>query len=308
MTDIGITGVDNVTEVGRSAAFTTYQARDASSGQAVLISIVNAAGRPPSVIDRFFREQDVVAELASHPNLVSVFGHSTTSTGEPYIVTEVASGQTITQRGTTPPPMTGPEVLKLGIRAAGALESVHRGGVVHGDLRGRSLLLDASGEPNVKDVGLVVLTGAGVTASGDPYDLGHVAPELLDGQPPTPATDQFALATTLYRLLAGETPFVRPGETSIIPVIKRIATDPPPDLAAKGVPGPVAEVVTKALSKNPADRYPTMQAFARALQQAEVALGIPVTDLTVMTPDTQLPTAWSIAPAAAAAATAAAPA
>src|SRR4051794_10780448 len=289
MTDIGIAGVTDVTEVGRSAAFTTYQARDGSSGQVVLINIVNAAGRPPSVIEHFFREQDVVAELASHPNIVSVFGRSTTASGEPYIVTELTSGQTVTERATNPPPITGPEVLKLGIRAAGALESVHRGGVVHGDLRGRTIVIDAGGEPVIKDVGLVVLTGADVTASGDPYDLGHVAPELLDGQPPTPATDQFALATTLYRLLAGETPFVRPGETSIIPVIKRIATDPPPDLVAKGVPGPVAEVVTKALSKNPADRYPNMQAFARALQQAEVALGIPVTDLTVMTPDTQLP-------------------
>ncbi len=89
---------------------------------------------------------------------------------------------------------------------------------------------------------------------------------------------------------------MRPGETSVVPVIKRISTDPPADLVAKGVPGPVAEVVNKALSKNPADRYPNMQAFARALQQAEVALGLPVTDLTVMTPTTQLPTAWGAAP------------
>src|SRR5437867_2574062 len=143
MADIGIAGVTEVTEVGRTAAFTTYQARDTTSGQVVLINIVNAAGRPPSVLEHFFREQAVIAELAAHPNLVSVYGHSTTAAGEPYIVTEVASGQTITQRGTTAPPMTGPEVLKLGIRAAGALESVHRGGVVHGDLRGRSILLDA---------------------------------------------------------------------------------------------------------------------------------------------------------------------
>jgi len=192
--------------------------------------------------------------------------------------------------------MTGPEVLRIGVRTAGALESVHRGGVVHGDLRASSVLLSDSGDPLVVDAALVTLTGANIAATGDPRDLEHASPEQLDGQYLTPASDQYSLATILYHLLAGEAAFVRPGETSVVPVIKRIATDAPADLTAKGVPAAAAEVVNKALSKNPADRYSNMQAFARALQQAEVALGLPVTDLTVMTPATTLPTVWSSAP------------
>ena len=68
--------------------------------------------------------------------------------------------------------------------------------------------------------------------------LEHASPEQLDGQYLTPASDQYSLAATLYHLLAGEAAFVRAGETSVVPVIKRIATDPPADLTAKGVPGP----------------------------------------------------------------------
>src|SRR5437867_621209 len=170
--------------------------------------------------------------MATHPILVSVYGHSATAAGEPYVVTEVTTEATVADRAGNPPPMTGPEVLRLGIRAAGALESVHRGGVVHGDLRSSSIVLQPNGEPSIADVGLVTLTGANVAASTDPRDLEYGSPELLDGQYATPATDQYSLGAVLYQLLAGAPAFVRPGETSVVPVIKRIATELPADLKA----------------------------------------------------------------------------
>ena len=297
--DLGIPGIADVVEVGRTGAYTTYRVTDTGSGRQVLIKVVHAAGRPPSVVARFAAEQDVLVELASHPNLISVYGHSTTSGGEEFVVTEVTSGTTAADRFLATPPMTGPEVLRLGVRVAGALESVHRGGVVHGDLRAGNIVLADNGEPGVADVGLVTLTGTSIAATGDPADLEHASPEQLDGQYLTPATDQYSLAATLYRLLAGEAAFLRAGDTSVVPVIKRIATEPPPALTSKGVPPAAADVVHKALSKAPAERYPSMQAFGRALQQAEVALGLPITDLTVMTPDTRLPTVWEAASAVA---------
>jgi len=300
--DLGIPGIADIVEVGRTAVYTTYRVQDTGSGQHVLIKVVHAADPPRSAVDRFSREQDVLVELASHPNLISVFGHGTTAGGEAFVVTDLMRGITAEDRSGTTPPMTGPEVLRFGIRAAGALESMHRGGVLHGDLRAASIVLGDGGEPGVAHAGFVTLTGSGLAAVGDPRDLEHASPEQLDGQSLTPASDQYSLATTLYRLLAGEPAFVRASDTSVVPVIKRIATEPASDLKAKGVPPAVADVVHKALGKNAADRYPTMQAFARALQQAEVALGLPVTDLTVMTPATQLPTAWpapAVAPASA---------
>ncbi|MEY2404288.1 MAG: hypothetical protein QOD38_1839 [Acidimicrobiaceae bacterium] len=292
--DLGIPGITEVTELERATAYTTYRVRDAGSGQYVLVKIMHAGSRPPSVVARFNSEQDVLVELASHPNLVSVFGHGVTAGGEQFDVTEIPGPTTAADRFATTPPMTGPEVLRLGVRTAGALESAHRGGVLHGDLRAANIVLGENGEPGVADVGLATLIGSSVATADEPSDLEHASPEQLEGQYLTPASDQYSLAATLYRLLAGEAAFVRPTDTSVVPVIKRIATEAPPDLKPKGVPAAVADVVHKALSKNPGDRYASMQAFGRALQQAEVALGLPMTDLTVMTPATQLPTVWEV--------------
>jgi hypothetical protein len=100
----------------------------------------------------------------------------------------------------------------------------------------------------------------------------------------------------LHHLFAGEAAFVRRGDTSVGAVVTRIATEPAPDLVAKGVPGPVAEVMAKAMHKNPAERYASVQDFARAMQQAEVALGLSVSDLAVMTPPNALATRWNSGP------------
>jgi hypothetical protein len=178
--------------------------------------------------------------------------------------------------------MTGPDVIALGVRLAGALESAHRAGVVHGDLRPDDMMLTDDGEPLLADFGLVTLVRPNASGVTDPKDLAHVAPELLDGEPVSPASDIYALASALYTLLSGQPAYVRSTDTSVMPVIKRIASDPLPDLTAKSVPPSVAEVVAKAMSKAPADRYKTAQDFGRALQQSQVALGVPMTDMTLL--------------------------
>ena len=82
MTDLGIDGISDVEEVGRTAAYTTYRVRDTGTNQLVLIKVVHAADRPPSLLERFAQEQSVLAEISSHPNLTTVLGNSRTANGE----------------------------------------------------------------------------------------------------------------------------------------------------------------------------------------------------------------------------------
>src|SRR3954452_15807691 len=99
--------------------------------------------------------------------------------------------------------MTAPDILNLGIRLAGALESAHRSGVVHGDLRPDDMLAHASGKPLIAHLGVVALAGPTVGNADDAARLAHAGAELLDGQPATRSKDIYARASALYTLFAG---------------------------------------------------------------------------------------------------------
>ncbi len=280
--DLGIPGIDDVSEIGRSAGATTYRVRDTASGRRIVVKVLNAANLDAGAVARFEREQQAMASLGEHPNLVTVFGHGFTADDRPYIVTEEATGGSVAERVSGPRPMTGPDIMGLGVRLAGALESAHRVGVVHGDLRPEDVLLLIIGEPLLADFGVVGTTGATVEQAGDPKRMAHAAPEQLDGVAPSTSTDIYGLSSVLYTLLAGEAAFVRDTDTSVIPVIKRIASDPVPDLRKKGVPEQVAQVVERGMAKNPAERLGSAQELGRTMQQAQVALGLPMTEMTVL--------------------------
>jgi hypothetical protein len=283
-TELGIPGIDSVTEIGRSPAATTYRVRDVASGRMVVVKVLNVPSLSPVGTQRFDREQRAMEGLNEHPNLVAVYGHGYTASGGPYVVTEEITGGSIANRLKGGSPMTGPDILELGVRIAGALESAHRGQVIHGDLRAEDIMLSAIGEPMLADFGVVTASGITPDRSDDPQRLAHVAPEVLEGRGVSPASDLYSLASILYALLAGEPAFVSANEQSVIPVIKRIASNPAPDLRQKGVPDPVADAVEKGMAKEPSQRPASAREFGRVLQQAQVALGLPMTEMTVFTP------------------------
>jgi eukaryotic-like serine/threonine-protein kinase len=113
-------------------------------------------------------------------------------------------------------------------------------------------LAEASNEP-----------GAG-TVLGTPK---YMAPEQARGRVPTPATDVYGAGVVLYEMLAGKPPFT---ESSAVELAMRHLSDPPPPLPA-GTPPELAQIVTRALSKEPADRYPTAREMADALGEADLS-------------------------------------
>jgi hypothetical protein len=183
-----------------------------------------------------------------------------------------------------PGPRPWDEAVHVMIRLAGAVESAHRRGVLHRDIKPDNVLLSDFGEPQLTDFGIARMSGEWATTDGQVAgSLPYTAPELLTGAPPSIRSDVYGLGATLHHLLAGRPPFTTDTDSSIWQVYHRISQDPVPPLP--NVPPDLAATVAAAMAKDPEGRPPSADAFGHALRAVQRANGLAVTEMAVMTTD-----------------------
>src|SRR5436309_2373381 len=222
-------------------------------------------------VERFKREARAVAQL-SHPNIVTVIDRGEDD-GRQYIVFEYIDGENLKELVVRRGRLSVREALELAIQTARGLAFAHQQGLVHRDVKPQNVLLNGDGQAKVTDFGIArTLDVDGVTQTGTVMGTSnYIAPEQASGQQVDVQTDVYSLGVVLYELLVGDVPF--PGENFVSVAMKHVH-EPPPNLleVRKDVPLRVAAAVDRALEKDPAARFPTMDAFAAEL---EACLGAP---------------------------------
>ncbi len=276
---LGLTGYSDAEEIGRGGFGVVYRARQVSLDRLVAIKVLPSATMGEQTRKRFERECRAMAALADHPNIVSIFEHGIAEESRrPFIVMEYVSGGSLAARGA----IEWERALEIGVKLCGALETAHRAGILHRDLKPENVLVSAFGQVMLADFGVAKVQDSSETPTGNiTASILHAAPELLTGQRPQVSTDVYSLASTIYSLILGRAPFARPDEESLAPLITRICLEQPPDLTSSGVPAPVAALLERGLAKEPGERFDSALAFGQAMQQAQRALGIPVTEIHV---------------------------
>jgi WD40 repeat protein/serine/threonine protein kinase len=212
----------------------------------------------------FVAEARLLAGL-DHPHIVRVFDYLE-SDGLGFIVMELLDGGTLTRRQQTG--ISPPQACAVGLAVAAALAHVHKRGVLHRDIKAANVLFDSAGLAKVTDFGIARLfAGSGVTGTargaGTPA---YMAPEQIRGGRLGPTADLYALGILLYQILTGATPF----DPSLpLPQLwaQHLSVAPAPPV---GAPAPLADVILRALAKDPADRQPDADTFARDLAAAAV--------------------------------------
>lgn len=229
-------------QIGAGGMGTVYRAIDTRLGRVVAIKI---AAERYSV--RFQLEAQAISTL-NHPNICTLY-----DVGSNYLVMEFIEGATLAaelKKGPLPPEIAA----RYGAQIASALAEAHSLGIVHRDLKPSNVMVTRHGV-KVLDFGLAkMLSATAITETnaimGTPA---YMAPEQVDHQEPTPATDLFALGLVLYEMSVGRLPF--PGaslgqmlSSGLHPAV------PPPSRQRGGVPVGVDTLVAKLLEKDPARR------------------------------------------------------
>lgn len=211
---------------------------------------------------RFLREARAMARL-EHENVARIFDVPEVAEGAvPVMVLELLEGEDLEATWKARGPIELGEVAGWIEQAAAGLQAAHDQGVLHRDVKPANLFREASGRVKVLDFGLAAVEGARVlTATGARFGTyAYMPPEQMHGQRLDPRADQYSLAVSAYFLASSRLPFDLTDQFRMNPeAFSRVLPGAPPALDA---------VFQRALSGFQDERYPTVRAFAQALQAA----------------------------------------
>jgi serine/threonine protein kinase len=266
-----------VSSLGAGGMGEVYRARDEILGREVAIKVIpKELASDPDRLRRFEQEARAAAAL-NHPNILAVYGFSTTEENVPYLVTELLQGQTLRERlkqGEIPVR----KAIDFALQTARGLAAAHHRGIVHRDLKPENLFLTRDGVVKILDFGLAKL--ADPEADGSQTSLatathtavgvvlgtvGYMSPEQVRGLGADHRSDIFSLGAILYEMLSGKRAFER---NTSADTMSAILKEEPAELPASGrnFPPALGRVVHRCLEKEPADRFQSARDLAFNLE------------------------------------------
>ncbi len=243
--------------LGRGGYATVYRAHDAAGSRAVALKVLDEEHRRPAQIAQLQRKFDYAHRL-DHPNIVKVY-----ECGTGWLTMELVEGVTVSKLQGLPNRLAA-----LG-QIAGGLDHAHQRGIVHCDVKPSNILVSS---PFSRRGAVLIDFGVAHAVEEDvgrkithvQASLPYSAPELLRGQAPSAATDEYGLACTAFELIIGSPPFT---DTAPIRLVDAQLHSPPPKLSHKidWLPHAFDSIMIKALAKSPDRRYETCSEFIRVL-------------------------------------------
>lgn len=248
-------------ELGRGATGIVWRAT-AADGSVVAVKLLDATlAGDAEYRGRFVREARV-AQAIQEPHLVRIL-EAGSAEGRPFLVLEYVGGGSLTTR-LAQRPLGVEQTLSVVADVGAALDALHRGGIVHRDVKPSNVMLREGGSAALTDFGLA--KGAAYTVLTRPGQvhgtLDYLAPELVRGGEATPASDIYALGCVAFECLAGHPPFA---DRSLFGVGTAHLEDEPPDPPTAP---DVAWALLRALAKEPTARPATATMYAHLLRAA----------------------------------------
>jgi len=289
-------------KLGKGGMGEVFAARDSMLNREVAVKVLSTG--TDIGLARFVREAQVTAQLA-HPNVVPVYGLEETDQGNPALTMKLIRGDTFADYIKQCSSVLGTPDYdherhglngRIGhfLRVCDAIAYSHSRGVVHRDLKPANLMLGAYGEVYVMDWGIARLmddpeegpsfatleeTTGSTDISADVHEMKtqvgammgtplYMPPEQLSGKDVGPKSDQFALGMVLFEMLTYSTPRGIDNSSELLEKVSAGARDSFSE-AAQGEPVPLAlqAIVNRATSKDPSDRYPSVQEFSDDLRR-----------------------------------------
>jgi serine/threonine protein kinase len=255
-----------VSSLGAGGMGEVYRAHDQTLGRDIAIKVLPRELASDHDRLRRFEQEARAAAALNHPNILAVYGFSTTEEGTPYLITELLQGQTLRERlqqGEIPMR----KAIEFALQTVRGLAAAHDRGIVHRDLKPENLFVTRDGVVKILDFGLAklvahdatALQSSGATASVTELGVvlgtvGYMSPEQVRGQAVDHRSDIFSLGAIFYEMLSGNRAFH--GKTAA-DTMSAILKEEPSELSGTGrnLPPVLGRIVHRCLEKEPAERF-----------------------------------------------------
>ncbi len=260
-------------KLGSGGMGIVYKARDLKLHRYVALKFLSPHLSADEITrQRFLQEARAISAL-DHPNICTVHSLDRTEDGHLFICMAYYKGETLKQR-LSRGPLPFREAVRLALQIGQALRCGHEAGIVHRDVKPANVILTDRGEVKLVDFGLAKLADSAIhtrtgIAIGTP---GYMAPEQIKGKGVDHRADIWALGVVLYEMLSGRLPF---RGSDYAEISHSVLTDPPQPLTGleSSIERRINAILEKALEKDPAQRYQSIEEMLRELESFGLAPG-----------------------------------
>ncbi|WP_433566708.1 protein kinase domain-containing protein [Nocardia sp. CA-151230] len=266
--ELSAEGFENAQVLGLGGFGAVFRCEQPSLSRTVAVKVLTV-GLDADNVARFLREQQAMGSLTGTPNIVSIFAVGTTCRGRPYIVMQYYPRGSLYARIRTSGPLSVKETIQVGLKIARALAEIHRNQILHRDVKPSNILLTDRDEPVLADFGIAHVAGGFETSAdavtGSPA---YMAPEVLRGEAPSPASDIYGLGATLFCAVTGHAAYERRTREDVVAQFLRVASEQNSGVRTAEIPAPLRTIIARAMSSDARDRPATMDLY-RSLQRIQ---------------------------------------
>lgn len=274
---LGIPSVEDARLVGAGGFSTVWRAYQPRFRRWVAVKVLDFDIIDDRALHLFERECAAMGQVSAHPNIVTVLDSGITTGDQPYLVMELFDAGTYADLAVEGSVEIA-EILRMTVKIASALESAHRAGILHRDVKPQNIFRSRFEEPALGDFGIAAVDLERAMTGAGGLTLHYSAPEVLDGQMSTVQSDLYGLGATIHTLIEGRRPFERTdGETLVENALRIISQPVSPPMRSDCPPG-LAALVGRLMAKDPDDRPRSAVDVIELAQAVQRDLGLEVTE------------------------------
>lgn len=254
-----------LSKIGAGGMADVYKGRDNVLNRYVAVKVLKKEYREDETYVKKFRSEAQAAAGIMNPNIVNVYDVGV-DRGLYYMVMELVEGITLKEYIAKKEKLTPKEVISITLQVCAGMEAVHKGHIIHRDIKPQNIIISNEGKVKVTDFGIAKAASSNTTSSNAMGSVHYTSPEQARGGFSDEKSDIYSIGITMYEMVTGRVPF--DGDSTVAIAMKHLQEEIVPPSEYVPMPYSLEQIILKCTQKNPDLRYPNVTLLAQDLRRS----------------------------------------